>query len=173
MESRQWEQLITERNAWVAHNFPGPDMPNSLIGVFEECGELAHCHLKEKQAIRGTAEEHVANAKDAVGDIIIYLLGMMNDASYVPHQVTHPPLGDEDIDELLLTIGATCGALILNRQGSHMIQQMVNAVQRYCEARGWDFDHIVISTWERVSKRDWIAAPADGGDDQPAGAHLA
>lgn len=39
----------------------------------EELGELTHSHLKQLQGIRGTPEEHVAKAKDAVGDIIVYL----------------------------------------------------------------------------------------------------
>ena len=45
----------------------------------EELGELAHAHLKERvpaervMGIRGTAAEHQAHARDAVGDIIIYL----------------------------------------------------------------------------------------------------
>ena len=35
-------------------------------------GELAHAHLKEEQGIR-TGENHIALAKDSIGDIIIFL----------------------------------------------------------------------------------------------------
>ena len=36
-------------------------------------GELAHAHLKDLQGIRGTHDEHMDNAKDAVADTIIFL----------------------------------------------------------------------------------------------------
>lgn len=39
----------------------------------EELGELCHAHLKQEQGIRGTAAQHEAKAKDAIGDILIYL----------------------------------------------------------------------------------------------------
>lgn len=45
-----------------------------LLGVVEEVGELCHAHLKNEQGIRGTPEEWEAKKKDAIGDILIYLL---------------------------------------------------------------------------------------------------
>lgn len=44
-----------------------------LMGLQEELGELAHAHLKATQGIRGTWDEHEAAARDAVGDILLYL----------------------------------------------------------------------------------------------------
>lgn len=59
---------------WVAHNFPINHLCHQpLLGVGEEVGELMHAHLKLEQGIRGTAEEHRAAMKDAVGDIMVYL----------------------------------------------------------------------------------------------------
>jgi len=49
----------------------------SLLGLIEELGELAHSHLKEQQGIR-TSEDHVAKAKDAIGDIVIFLADYCN-----------------------------------------------------------------------------------------------
>lgn len=49
-----------------------------LIGAAEELGELCHAHLKNEQGIRGTPEEWVAAKKDAIGDILIYLLDYAN-----------------------------------------------------------------------------------------------
>jgi len=43
----------------------------------EEAGELAHAHLKEEQNIR-REEDHVANARDAVGDVVIFLMDYCN-----------------------------------------------------------------------------------------------
>lgn len=65
---------LQERIApWVKRNFGDRPSWQSLLGVQEEVGELSHAHLKEVQRIRGTAEEHQANAKDAVADIVIFL----------------------------------------------------------------------------------------------------
>ncbi len=58
MDDSAWISLIRDRNIWIEHNFPGPDMPNSLLGVIEELGELTHAHLKSKQNIRGDQEKH-------------------------------------------------------------------------------------------------------------------
>lgn len=67
------KQLQDEQRPWVAHNFPGREAYYPLLGAVEELGELAHAHLKMIQGIRGTKEEHLANAKDAVADVIIFL----------------------------------------------------------------------------------------------------
>lgn len=67
--------LQTELHTWRQRNFPAADSEQQLLGVVEEVGELSHAHLKAIQGIRGTSEEHEAAAKDAVGDIVIYLLG--------------------------------------------------------------------------------------------------
>jgi len=71
---------------WLDHNFPGQtgtEWPGGrgwepLLGVVEEVGELAHAHLKAAQGIRGTREELLAEAVDAVGDVVIYLLSYCN-----------------------------------------------------------------------------------------------
>lgn len=58
---------------WAEHNFGEQKPYRPLLGVTEEVGELAHAQLKMEQGIRGSVGEHIAEAKDAVGDIIIYL----------------------------------------------------------------------------------------------------
>ena len=162
LSKEQWTQLIAERNQWVAYNFPGPDMPNTIIGVFEECGELAHHHLKEDQNIRGDTEFHQEEARDAIGDIVIYLLGVMNHISYIPSQQRVNPMGAEST-QLLLNIGKALGKL-LSDPSADTVQFMVNALERYCMSREWDFNDIVITTWERVSRRDWQKDRAKGGE---------
>ena len=59
---------------WATKNF-GAGRPSywPLLGVVEEVGELCHAHLKGEQGVR-TNEDHLANAKDAVGDILIYMM---------------------------------------------------------------------------------------------------
>jgi NTP pyrophosphatase (non-canonical NTP hydrolase) len=61
---------------WGRQNFGDEEERPSyhpLLGVQEEVGELSHAHLKQEQGIRGTPEELEAKAKDAVGDIVIFL----------------------------------------------------------------------------------------------------
>lgn len=69
-------ELQVQRNAWVSRNFPGDDMPNSLLGAVEELGELSHHYLKMKQGIRGDEQMHRDEIADAVADCVIYLAGV-------------------------------------------------------------------------------------------------
>lgn len=62
-------------HVWRQRNFPDADATQQLLGVGEEVGELMHSHLKQMQKIRGDDNLHDENAKDAVGDIVIYLMG--------------------------------------------------------------------------------------------------
>jgi NTP pyrophosphatase (non-canonical NTP hydrolase) len=70
--------LQEESQRWREHSFPAEHRTPELqvLGVSEECGELAHAVLKMKQGIRGTDEDHLFEAADAVGDIVIYLAGV-------------------------------------------------------------------------------------------------
>ena len=84
------EILQQEVLAWARKNFNEQDPDHTLLGVTEECGELVtallasslvttaigklnHHRLKMQQGIRQD-EDHTAAEKDAVGDILIYLL---------------------------------------------------------------------------------------------------
>jgi NTP pyrophosphatase (non-canonical NTP hydrolase) len=81
-----FKQLQNEVGQWANKNFGdrlrkigelGDSEPrpawHPLLGVSEETGELSHAYLKMKQKIRGNNEKHIEEAKDAVGDILIYL----------------------------------------------------------------------------------------------------
>jgi NTP pyrophosphatase (non-canonical NTP hydrolase) len=68
------QKLVGE---WADRNFPSDENHGRMycaLGVAEESGELAHAVLKREQGIRGTAEKHDDDAKDAIGDISIYLM---------------------------------------------------------------------------------------------------
>jgi len=68
------KKIQEERRVWSEKNFPDQTTWQMLLGIVEEVGELSHAHLKESQHIR-TTEDHEEKAKDAVGDILIFLLG--------------------------------------------------------------------------------------------------
>lgn len=61
---------------WDKKNFGDQPSYRSLLGATEEIGELAHAHLKEEQGIRESNYEE--DAKDAIGDTIIYLANYCN-----------------------------------------------------------------------------------------------
>lgn len=61
---------------WQKRNFPDSTWAAVYMGVVEELGELSHALLKQEQGIRGTRDELEAKAKDAVGDMVIYLLNL-------------------------------------------------------------------------------------------------
>lgn len=74
----RFQQLQVRLWEWQDKNFgcTGPQAPprHPFLGMCEEAGELVHSTLKLSQGIRGTKEEHIANMKDAIGDIMVYLI---------------------------------------------------------------------------------------------------
>jgi NTP pyrophosphatase (non-canonical NTP hydrolase) len=59
---------------WARANFPD-EMPRDVfLGVVEEVGEWSHAILKSHQGIRGTAAEHEAAERDAIGDVLQYVM---------------------------------------------------------------------------------------------------
>lgn len=75
-------EFQAEQREWQERNFPGNAGHSALLGLVEEVGELSHAHLKTEQGIRGTVEEHRAEAEDAIGDIMVYLAGYCNNNGY-------------------------------------------------------------------------------------------
>lgn len=57
---------------WAKKNFPNEKPHHLLLGIVEEVGELTHAHLKDEIGIRGSKEEHLAEMKDAMGDLFIF-----------------------------------------------------------------------------------------------------
>lgn len=68
------KKIQEEHAIWEKANFKKRESWQPLMGAIEELGELAHAHLKHSQKIR-VNEDHIEHAKDAVGDIVIYLIG--------------------------------------------------------------------------------------------------
>jgi NTP pyrophosphatase (non-canonical NTP hydrolase) len=67
-------QLQAEVGEWAKKNFGDQPSYRQILGAMEELGELAHAQLKSEQGIRGSQEKHDADAKDAVADVVIYLV---------------------------------------------------------------------------------------------------
>ena len=80
------KKLQEEHKSWAIHNFGVHPAWMPLLGAVEELGELAHAHLKEAQGIRNH-ENHEENARDAIGDIIIYLCDYCSSRGFDFHEI--------------------------------------------------------------------------------------
>lgn len=75
-------ELQKELWVWQQKNFPNHDYAGrdeNLIkrlkyGIVEETGEFYHAILKGVQGIRGSAADHNLEAKDSLGDALVYCL---------------------------------------------------------------------------------------------------
>ena len=67
------KRVQQEQVAWVAHNFGDRPQWMPILGCMEELGELAHSFLKREQGIKGTHEQHTADIRDALADVVIFL----------------------------------------------------------------------------------------------------
>lgn len=169
-EHINWNGLVAERKAWVEHNFPdqGNTPEQSIMGCIEESGELAHATLKEIQRIRNN-EDLVASAQDAIGDISVFLLGVMQWRNHTP-RVWRPVYVPRDLEHAVLLIGHRVGDLAGHYiDGIHFhhrldgdIDRLVEGLHRYCFMRDWNYQAIVLDTWAQVRQRDWIAYPENG-----------
>jgi len=63
-------------------NFPGTNSIEQFLGVVEEVGELSHALLKLSQGIRGKPSKLREDSMDAVGDIMIFLMGFCNEMQW-------------------------------------------------------------------------------------------
>ena len=175
---------------WGEANF-GATTPENVsdpaLGFLEEIGELTHAILKKKQGIRGTPEEHNAAARDALGDMGIFLLHLwfrqtkldpsirMNTGALARYTGSPP---DEDYpgatQDMLGRLAMGAAELLLVRT-IHQVDfaerwarayELALAVSHSAASKlGVDFWPQVRDTWERiVSKRNWIANPSGSPD---------
>jgi len=156
-----WDLLVHERNVWVEHNFPDSPSPDgSILGIIEELGELCHAALKAGQGIRGSKEQHIEDAKDAIGDLTVYLLGVMNFVGKTPSAAV-PPLRISDPCWCLKTLAHEVGLVAINPT-IYGCERIIHCLKVYCGYWAWDYELIVLNTWAEVKQRDWIKYPDTG-----------
>jgi len=170
------QDFQAEQKAWTEKNFGAGPSDHPLLGLFEEFGELCHAELKAAQGIRGSEEQHVAAAKDAVGDIMIYLADYASKRGVNVAELTgSATFGDVQRDHsyrlhgkppyLLFRIGTALGkvsachlepALTFSMPNfTKAMADLLSELATYCQVKGWSLDAIVTETWATVSKRDW------------------
>lgn len=159
-----WKDLVEQRNTWIAHNFPNSDKEDTILGVVEEYGELTHAVLKDKQSIRGSHDQHVEDMKDAIGDMSVYLMGVMSYSTLVPRTGTGFPYLDT-VTQVILAMSRPVSMIChfqFKPQVLHPMEDLVGMMLRFCELQGWDYYDLVEDTWLGVSQRDWLKFPGDG-----------
>lgn len=73
-----FRKLQNEADEWQRRNFPNSSALETILGVVEEVGELVHTILKSRQGIRYNEVEARYKMRDAVGDIVMYLINFCN-----------------------------------------------------------------------------------------------
>lgn len=160
-----WEQYIEERTEWVEKNFP-PDTPShSMLGVIEEMGELSHSYLKNIQGIRGDEEKHILDMKDAVGDMTVYLWGVLKWNDYQPYNYEHRSEVVGDAEDILFRLSYHVGQMAMTLDLTHL-EAIPYLLMKFCQLQQWDYEEIVKETWNRVKQRDWTKNKHDGVVDQ-------
>lgn len=168
------QEIQKEHREWSLKNFGEHPTWHPLLGIQEEIGELAHAYLKREQGIRGTREEHDAAIKDAVGDVMIYLMGYCSCWDSVLWLPAPPPRGraksyggDQDVDNLFYlgwSLGEICqNEITVGPPTEQQLRDFVDILLDFCETQDIDLLTVVNETWDRVSKRDWTKNKVDGG----------
>lgn len=151
---------------WQIYNFGEQDKELTLLGVYEEAGELCHAQLKMEQGIRGTSDTLEAEMRDAIGDIMIY---SMNFLSSIGKQITlyrlEPAVTTDNRRVRQAVASVFHGAGRINAadpNSASMVDQMVITLANLCSLKGWNLEEIVRATWREVGKRDWKKYPGTG-----------
>jgi NTP pyrophosphatase (non-canonical NTP hydrolase) len=155
---------------WQNYNF-GSDQDNELtmLGIFEEAGELCHAQLKLEQSIRGSKEHHENEMADAIGDMMIYTMNYLSGrseplASFSPrHDVK--PAGDEGFMQVRQSVKSVYKLAAKIEDSPSVlngVHKVVYQLVYLCALKGWDLEGIVRNTWKNVGMRDWKKYPETG-----------
>lgn len=160
-----WPKLCKEVREWALYNFPGYTIDYVLLGIMEEKGELAQAMLKQKQGIKGTADDHDAAIRDAIGDLAIFLA---NFCAVKEIEDLHCGVGihnPENESDVLSGLDLCCGSLWGHSQVLMSYCRVSHAMlylDAFCEMKGWNLWEIVESVWSEVKQRDWQKYPLTG-----------
>lgn len=160
--------MQARQKAWSDKNFgqQPPYMP--MFGIIEEIGELVQAHGS------GSTEE----VKDAIGDIVIYLIAYCNSRSWPVHALWDEAPKEKDIDIItedfyLETIRALAHHQLKGEQKIRGTQAKHDLAIRYrlgyllfalghlAQAYGETLWPLVGKVFDKVSLRDWVANPND------------
>lgn len=165
------QQIQFELNSWTVYNFGQQDSSIPIMGMIEELGELTHATLKQIQGIR--KRDYIEAKKDAVSDLVIYLLNYFN-----TKQINIDKTSILDI-EFPKSYGEYKCIIYINKHisniatfnetkaGSYQIQigtieRLLAIINHYCKLNNFDLLTTVNEVWEQVKLRDWKKYPNNG-----------
>lgn len=180
---REMQEQVGE---WSTENF-GAEQPAEypLIGAGEEMGELTTSILKHAQGIDDSEKygDRIGPEaeRDAVGDIVIYLLDTMyraEDDISVADGLARIDAGTESYDHIsdpvdgIRVLYMEFGRLANDRMYltgdddtldmvEYDVGAVVAALRQLCDVQGYDFEDCVVDAWEEVSGREWDASISD------------
>lgn len=164
-----FRQLQIESQAWVKRNFGDRPMHQPLLGLGEEYGELV-------------GAEKLADIKDAVADIVIFLTDFCNSCNIdmeflrIDNQVYAYTVTIAKLErDMAKEIGKINHHYLKREQGirgtatyheneiATHVQNLLSILKVYSKLAGFDFMQNVEDTWMQVRKRDWAASRTQAG----------
>lgn len=157
--------------SWQVYNFGEQDSERVLLGMCEESGELCHAQLKLEQGIRGTAEKHEADMRDAVGDICIYMLNylsMMGEKipMFVPREDVEKSEDVVLIRKSVISVYRLVGKITEDPESLSRVKHLIVGLLYLCALKGWDLEGVIRETWAEIAPRDWKSFPETGFSTQ-------
>jgi len=167
-------EIQAELKVWTLYNFGQQESIIPIMGMIEELGELTHAHLKELQGIRKS--DFLADKKDAIADITIYLLNYFNcidkDVSligsneHLDSYIYHNDSTNMIILKLSYNISNighyTFSAENIINLAISKCSKTLYLLSYYALLYNFDLLTIVNETWENVKLRDWKKYPLNG-----------
>ena len=163
-------QIQKELEVWTNYNFGQQDSSSPIMGMIEELGELTHTTLKQIQGIR--KKDYLEAKKDAVADLVIYLLNYFNskqvDISKVGNFLYYYKESNEY--EHIINIQQCVSKIAFfndTKSGKYNVpignsKRLLSRLYSYCKLNKFDLLDIVNQTWEQVKLRDWRKYPLNG-----------
>jgi len=163
-------EIQKELKVWTFYNFGEQETIIPIMGMIEELGELTHAHLKELQNIRKS--DFLADKKDAIADITIYLLNYFNcihrDINIIKN-VIYCEHEEADNEFYILNLSHKIGILSDTEINNNTIvidikftSYILFTLREYANNINLDLITIVNEVWEQVKLRDWKQYPLNG-----------
>jgi NTP pyrophosphatase (non-canonical NTP hydrolase) len=151
-----------EIGAWALCNFGEQQPYRPFLGVGEELGEL-----REAQMLRNHEK-----AKDAIGDIAIYLMHYCVLRQWSFEEVWEGRAAAETFaSDYLVVLGSLCHHQLKSEQGirggqeshayasKYVMGQLLSMLEEESPLHGGEFLAILQKTWDQVKQRDWRKNP--------------
>jgi NTP pyrophosphatase (non-canonical NTP hydrolase) len=163
-----------DQKDWLDKNFPGHKQSarNQFYGIVEEVGELAHVVLKQSQGIRYKESEIRPKIVDAIGDILIYIVGYMITRSLGPTHIRAHPGSFKVVDRevafngilnAISKLSMYCNLKDIGLSGElHALSDLIFYVDLYSIALNMNAVAIYRLTWNIVKQRNWAVNPING-----------